>query len=98
MSSRCNHYRNFNILFQKGKFLDERIFRDERKVFDSFVVEKVLLAEMSGVMHWACLLGSVLSLKILLNQKDANVNEVDEVFHRCVCIFLQFFLRMEELR
>ncbi|XP_065839734.1 death-associated protein kinase 1-like isoform X2 [Oscarella lobularis] len=52
-------------------------FVRDRKVFDSFVTEEVLVAGMPGVFHWAAWYGSSLSLDHLLRH-GANLEEKDD--------------------
>ena len=51
------------------------------KVFDSFVTEKLVVAGMPGVFHWAAFYGSSLSLDHLLRH-GADVEERDDVMRR----------------
>ena len=51
------------------------------EVFDSFVTERLLVAGMPGVFHWAAFHGSSLSLDHLL-RPGANLEERDDVMRR----------------
>ena len=50
-------------------------------MFDSFVTEKVLVAGMPGVFHWAAWHGTSFSLDHLLGH-GANLEERDDVMRR----------------
>ena len=50
-------------------------------MFDSFVTEKVLVAGMPGVFHWAVRYGTSLSLDHLLRH-GANLEKRDDVMRR----------------
>ena len=49
-----------------------------KEAFDSFVAEKLLVAKMPGVIHWAVRYGSPLSLDHLLRD-GANLEDKDKV-------------------
>lgn len=59
-------------------FLFQGYDPDRVKVaFDSFVVEKLLISKMPGVIHWAVRYGSPVSLDHLLRD-GANLEDEDE--------------------
>ena len=49
-----------------------------KEAFDAFVAEKLLVAKMPGVIHWAVRYGSPLSLDHLLRD-GSNLEDKDEV-------------------